>query len=72
MADAYECGRYTFGCWRNGVDHVVRWLGPYDRAMSASRVHVLLEHDKLTQSFRDGFERGWRAEAESSGEKESA
>ncbi len=61
MADAFDCGRYTREVWSRGEEHIVRWLGPYNPNMPIDEIHARLEHEKLTSSFRDGFERGWRS-----------
>jgi hypothetical protein len=61
VSDAFACGRHEHDAWKRGAEHITRWLGPYDANMPLADVHARFEHDKLTQAFRDGYERGWRS-----------
>jgi hypothetical protein len=61
MADAFDCGRYTREVWSRAEEYIERWLGPYNPNMPMDEIHARLEHENLTSSFRDSFERGWRS-----------
>lgn len=61
LADAFDCGRHVHETWKRGAEHITRWLGPYDPTMPLDTVHARLEHEKQSETFRSGFERGWQS-----------
>lgn len=66
MPDAFDSGRHVYDAWKRGAEHIVLWLGQFDPSLPLAKVHELLEHELLSQEFREAFERGWNAAIASS------
>lgn len=60
MADMFDCGGHTFTAWAGGCAFHARWLGSFNREMTAQEAWRLMDCEgKLRAEAFAPFERGW-------------